>query len=267
MRHERDWCVVYDFVFDRLRAVRQDMVIQDLGSIDGMMILEPTVRFHGYAGYRLCAQPQSKFDATINRTHSLQCLQQLLTLYDATHQDCYSVPTTGVRAEMEALYLLLGLGNSDALRRALQLPQELRQHPLLRTAFSMSLALWNGNYVRVCALLPKLPPLLMCVAAQQLPLVRRHAFQVMSRAYSSRNLSFPLSALQAILLYKTREQAEDDCRRYGISVTDNDVLFNKETFLPNAHGACLHVACVDSALQSCDLPQLLLHPEVDQVDR
>jgi hypothetical protein len=76
--------------------------------------------------FRLCAQPQSKFDATINRTHSLQCLQQLLTLYDATHQDCYSVPTTGVRAEMEALYLLLGLGNSDALRRALQLPQELR---------------------------------------------------------------------------------------------------------------------------------------------
>jgi len=40
-------------------------------------------------------------------------------------------------------------------------------------AFSMSLALWNGNYVRVCALLPKLPPLLMCAAAQLLPLVRR----------------------------------------------------------------------------------------------
>jgi hypothetical protein len=76
--------------------------------------------------FRLCAEAQSKFDATINWTHLLQCLQQLLTLYDATHQDCYSVPTTGVRAEMEAMYLLLGLGNSDALRRALQLPQELR---------------------------------------------------------------------------------------------------------------------------------------------
>jgi SAC3 domain-containing protein 1 len=52
MRDEIDWCVVYDFVFDRLRAVRQDMVIQDVGSVDGMMILEPIVRFHGYAGYR-----------------------------------------------------------------------------------------------------------------------------------------------------------------------------------------------------------------------
>jgi hypothetical protein len=48
-----------------------------------------------------------------------------------------------------------------------------REHPTLKTAFAMSLALWCGNYVRVCALLPQLPPLLMCVAAQQLPLIRR----------------------------------------------------------------------------------------------
>jgi hypothetical protein len=67
-----------------------------------------------------------KFDATINWTHLLQCLQQLISLYDATHQDCCSVPNIGVQAEMEAMYLLLGLGNSDALRRTLRLPQELR---------------------------------------------------------------------------------------------------------------------------------------------
>jgi hypothetical protein len=75
---------------------------------------------------RLCAQPQSKFDATINWTHLLQCLQQLISLYDANHQDCCSVPITGVRAEVEAMYLMLGLGNSNTLRRSLQLPQELR---------------------------------------------------------------------------------------------------------------------------------------------
>jgi len=57
----------------------------------------------------------------------------------------------------------------------------------------------------------------------------------MSHAYSSRNLSFPLDALQAILLYKTQKQAENDCRHYGISVMDNGVVFSKETFLPNAH--------------------------------
>jgi hypothetical protein len=47
-----EWCIVYDFVFDRLRAVRQDLVIQGLGSVDSIKVLEPIVRFHCYAGYR-----------------------------------------------------------------------------------------------------------------------------------------------------------------------------------------------------------------------
>ncbi|XP_021927035.1 uncharacterized protein LOC110833359 isoform X3 [Zootermopsis nevadensis] len=184
LRQGVDWCTVYDFVFDRLRAVRQDLVIQGLGCVESIPILEPTVRFHSYAGYR--------------------------------------------------------------------------QHPTVKTAFAMSLALWSGNYVRLCTLLPKLPPLLKCVAAQQLPLVRRHALQIMSCAYSSHNLTFPLSRLQTLLLYKTHKQAESDCKRYGISVKDNAVMFNKATFQPNAHGPCLYVECVDMALQSVDLTELLL---------
>ena len=51
---------VYDFVFDRLRAVRQDLVVQ--GFIEGytgentvrtIKILESCVRFYIYCGYRL----------------------------------------------------------------------------------------------------------------------------------------------------------------------------------------------------------------------
>ncbi|XP_021927032.1 SAC3 domain-containing protein 1 isoform X2 [Zootermopsis nevadensis] len=254
LRQGVDWCTVYDFVFDRLRAVRQDLVIQGLGCVESIPILEPTVRFHSYAGYRLCAEPLSKFEPAINCTHLLECLKRLLVLYD----DCHNTSSLEVRADMEALYLLMGLGSYQTLSRALQLPGELRQHPTVKTAFAMSLALWSGNYVRLCTLLPKLPPLLKCVAAQQLPLVRRHALQIMSCAYSSHNLTFPLSRLQTLLLYKTHKQAESDCKRYGISVKDNAVMFNKATFQPNAHGPCLYVECVDMALQSVDLTELLL---------
>jgi len=61
----------------------------------------------------------------------------------------------------------------------------------------------------------------------------------MSCAYSSRNLTFPLSGLQALLLYKTQEEAESDCRQYGILVKDNTVMFSKETFQSNAHVSLL----------------------------
>jgi hypothetical protein len=47
-------------------------------------------------------------------------------LYDEVQQDCHGTSRTGVRAEMEALYLLLTLGNSEALCRSLQVPRELR---------------------------------------------------------------------------------------------------------------------------------------------
>jgi len=43
---DRDWAVIYEFVFDRLRAVRQDMVIQSLANLDTVYILEECVRFY-----------------------------------------------------------------------------------------------------------------------------------------------------------------------------------------------------------------------------
>jgi SAC3 domain-containing protein 1 len=77
--------------------------------------------------FRLCAEPLSKFDPTINRTHLLECLKRLLMLYGEVRQDGHD--TSGgiaARAEMEALYLLLTLGNSETLSRPLNLPRELR---------------------------------------------------------------------------------------------------------------------------------------------
>jgi len=52
-RTDVPWHRVYEFVFDRLRAVRQDMVIQRIGGNSAVSILESIVRFLIYAGYRL----------------------------------------------------------------------------------------------------------------------------------------------------------------------------------------------------------------------
>ncbi|XP_069680940.1 SAC3 domain-containing protein 1 isoform X1 [Periplaneta americana] len=255
-RQEVDWCVVYDFVFDRLRAVRQDLVIQGLNPKHGIMILEPIVRFHCYAGYRLCSQPASKFDATINHTHLLECLTRLLVLYDEVQQCCH---VSEERREMEALYLLVALGDGQALTRALQLPTKLRRRGVVHTALVMSLAMWNGNYARVCALIPQLPPLLMCAAALQLPNIRRRALQVMSHAYSCRNLTFPLDALQSLLLYRSCKETASDCQRHGFTVEGSSVVFSRAAFRADVRGACQQLDCVDTALESCSLPSLLLH--------
>lgn len=44
--------VVYDFIFNRLRAVRQEIVIQHLSEAITVELLEPICMFHAYSFYR-----------------------------------------------------------------------------------------------------------------------------------------------------------------------------------------------------------------------
>ena len=47
-----DWSIVYEFVFDRLRCVRQELVIQDLEPSVSVYVLERAVLFYLYSTYR-----------------------------------------------------------------------------------------------------------------------------------------------------------------------------------------------------------------------
>ncbi|XP_074661314.1 SAC3 domain-containing protein 1-like isoform X2 [Tubulanus polymorphus] len=51
-RVDASWVDVYDYAFDRLRAVRQDAVIQRCRGAGMQRALEKIVEFHVYAGYR-----------------------------------------------------------------------------------------------------------------------------------------------------------------------------------------------------------------------
>ena len=95
---------MYSFVFDRLRGVKQDMIIQRVSGSNCVAILERTVRFLIYASYRLCGEPLRLYDPQINDTHLQENLSWLL--------DCYATET-GPHAnqeEFQALGLLYNLG-------------------------------------------------------------------------------------------------------------------------------------------------------------
>lgn len=95
---------VYDFVFDRLRCVRQDMVIQRVSGPEAAAVLERIVRFLLYASYRLCEEPLQLYDPRINDTHLQESLSWLLHCYSGgenqhLHQE-----------EFQAFNLLYNLG-------------------------------------------------------------------------------------------------------------------------------------------------------------
>ncbi|XP_018331479.1 germinal-center associated nuclear protein [Agrilus planipennis] len=144
---ECPWHVVYAFITDRLRAVRQDMIIQRISRSYCVAILQPIIGFHAYAAYRLCNEPVPNFDPVLNKQHLNECLKMLLSLYDEfemfeeqypnellakvkwgsdIQSYNYDVNFEKTRPFMEALYLVLNLGHSDPILRGLILPKKFK---------------------------------------------------------------------------------------------------------------------------------------------
>ncbi|XP_070151377.1 germinal-center associated nuclear protein [Polyergus mexicanus] len=239
-RTDLDWVLIYDFVFDRLRSVRQDAVIQRIDININIVILKLIVRFHTYAAQRLCEKKISEFDGKINNKHLLECIKQLLVLYDERdyknrnflelHEELEKLEYIDSRSEMEALYILLNVGNEEVLKRALTLSSDLKNSPAIQLATKISLAWYLRNYVRVCYLVQQLPPILACAFFCNLQSFRRNVLQIMSFGYNSKVLTFPGLKLQKLLFYKDISRVQADCNLFGLTFTNENVLFQKSQF-------------------------------------
>ncbi|VDI40751.1 SAC3 domain-containing protein 1 [Mytilus galloprovincialis] len=194
------WKDIYDFVFDRLRCIRQDMVIQNIGGSSAINILEKIARFHIYAGYRLCTEPIARFDPKINNQHTQECLKRLLYVYSVepgNHDN---------RQEFESVYLLYNLGQTDALMHFYDLSKDLRTSSLISLCYRTSIEYMIGNNVRCLRLLDhhlcKQYPILLCALHRHLSHIQRQSLQTMNTAFSSK---FQISCgepLKVVYVYK-----------------------------------------------------------------
>ncbi|XP_020788810.1 SAC3 domain-containing protein 1 [Boleophthalmus pectinirostris] len=229
------WTEVYGFVFDRLRAVKQDMIIQRLSGTECVTILEQSVCFLVYASYRLCGEPLRHFDPKINDMHVQENLSWLL--------DCYvsSSAPNDHRKEYEALNLLYNLGCTKALQRVMQLPEGLRCAPDISLALSINHAYLERNPVRLLRLAKKLNFLQTCALHRHLTSCRRDLLLIYSHGFSSRNCRFPLEKLSDLLDLDTCYTTQY-CQLYGVEINlENKVVFTKSAFAEpeQGKGQCL----------------------------
>lgn len=127
----------YEFTFDRLRAIRQDLAVQQEpeGQISGdplhVRLLETCARFHLLSAYRLGSASGNDvqntartFDDVLNFSHLLESLKLALALRPPPSS--LSSPETSSFVEMAAVYLILNLGSAHSLAWGLQLPPCIR---------------------------------------------------------------------------------------------------------------------------------------------
>lgn len=213
-----------NYVFDRLRGVKQDMIIQRTSGLNCVAILERTVRFLIYASYRLCGEPLRLYDPRINDTHLQENLSWLL--------DCYATGTEPHpnQEEFQALGLLYNLGSARAAQHIMELPERLRCSPAVTLALSTNRAYHERNPVRVLRLARRLNFIQSCALHRHLVSCRRDLLVIYSHGFSSRNCRFPLDRL-AQLLCLDATLTTRLCQAYGVEVNrDNQLIFSKAAF-------------------------------------
>lgn len=223
---ECQWSEIYDFLFDRLRSVRQDLVMQDVHGTETINILERAVRFHIYSDYRLCREHIAVFDEKINSQHTQECLKRLIKLYN--ENDNISWPN---QVEIEITYLLFNLGDLDALKHYYTLDHRLRHNKELKQAYRMSWAYLHNNWVSVFRELRKLKsPVYLCAVHRHFPFIQRNALYTMNTAYSSKNLKFPLEKLRELMFLNTETETQNVCQQFGIAIEGTSAKFMKSNF-------------------------------------
>ncbi|XP_034561470.1 SAC3 domain-containing protein 1 [Notolabrus celidotus] len=224
------WIEVYSFVFDRLRGVKQDMIIQRVSGLDCVAVLEPTVRFLIYSSYRLCGEPLRLYDPRINDTHLQEYLSWLL--------DCYKTETRPLpnQEEFQALGLLYNLGSARVAQHIMELPELLRSSPAITLALSINRAFLERNPVRMLRLSQRLNFLQSCAVHRHLVMCRRDLLLIYSHGHNSRNCRFPLERV-AQLLSLDESLAAQLCQTYGVEVNQDDqVVFSKGAFTEPEQG-------------------------------
>ncbi|XP_063821461.1 SAC3 domain-containing protein 1 [Ostrinia nubilalis] len=242
--------VMYDFLNDRLRAVRQDITIQRLPAAECACLLEPMVRFYVYFGYKFINLKPGDFDQVLNKKYLLESLKWFLYCCDVIDQtskveedslnsfmsklDINKQSPVYDRVLMESLYILCNLDDIHPLLRYIGLPKELKRNPTLELAYKTAIANWNGNYMFVCSMIEKLCPLSFCALSSYLPSIQRLGVRVMSHAYSSKQLTVPASIVRRWLYFTSDHEALSVCRHYGLKTEETRVRFNKADFKTDA---------------------------------
>ena len=156
----------YDFIWNRTRSIRKDIIQQRLllspssptnESTSAVTIIEQCARFHIMCAYRLCDQASEVFDFKINEENLKNCFQSLRQYYEITSRNSSSMTTATTttslkpspnEAEFRAYVILLNLSESNILSEVQRWPKAIRHTRQVRFALSVYFAFSSKNFIR-----------------------------------------------------------------------------------------------------------------------
>ncbi|XXG54369.1 hypothetical protein AAC387_Pa03g2272 [Persea americana] len=148
---------MYNFLWDRMRAIRMDLRMQHIFNRDAITMLEQMIRLHIIAMHELCEYTKGEgfsegFDAHLNIEQMNKASAELFQLYDDHRKKGISVPS---EKEFRGYYALLKLDRHPGYKvepaelslDLAKMPREIRSTPEVIFARDVARACRTGNFI------------------------------------------------------------------------------------------------------------------------
>ncbi|CAL8266206.1 unnamed protein product [Lota lota] len=223
----RDW---YDFVWNRTRGIRKDIIQQHLCCPQTVALIEKCTRFHVHCAHHLCEESMMTFDAKINNENMTKCLQSLKEMYQDLSERQVYCPR---EAEFRLYNVLLKLNDGDILREVQQFRDEVRNSAEVKFAVQAFTALNSNNFVRFFKLVKCASYLASCLLHRYFNQVRAKGLLTLNTAHTvgpQRSTLFPVEDLARMLMFPDADEASHFAQQYGLLVSDGMVELSRTAY-------------------------------------
>ncbi|XP_054718080.1 germinal-center associated nuclear protein-like [Uloborus diversus] len=219
---------IYDFVNDRIQAIRQDIVIQRIKDFHAVTIMKKCIRFYILSAYLLCEEPITAYDPHLNEKQLVICLDNLLALNGQ--------PESNEISEFIAIHFALNIHNSETFYRSTIMNSYKTEWA--NKSIKACFAYLECNVAKFFKIVKTMPIILLLCFFQLFQKIRKHALKQFNTAFSSSMSKFPLDVLCDLLCLETKQTALNLCKIYSIRADTDFLYFDKKVFDSTESTAC-----------------------------
>ncbi|XP_078148505.1 SAC3 family protein B-like [Carex rostrata] len=224
-----DFLGLYNFLCDRMRAVRMDLRVQHIFNLEAISMLEQMIRLHIIAMHELCEYNKGEgFDAHLNIELMNKALVELFEMYEDHRRKGIYVPT---EREFRGYNALLKLDKHPGYKVEpaelsldfAKMSPEVRHSPEVAFARDVAKACRAGYYISFFRLAKKATYLQAC-------LMHAHFLKLRTEALASLRSSFPCNqgmplARLVEMLAMEGENAESFVKNHGLVLKSFEELY------------------------------------------
>lgn len=220
---EQDLASWYDFCWDRLRAIRKDIVQQNLKNPEVVTILEQIGRFHIACYDLMLGYPG--FDIKLNTENLNNCIQMLMPMYRDSEQPCPNEP------EFVSYELLMHIGNPQFHTAYDLLPVRIKQSPQVRFCIlAHTTFLQSSDCIEFFNLLKSTSFMNCCILQRVIPSIRYNNIKMMNMSYTTvkRIYKLDMKHFMEKLCFEDIQSAKEFCSDIQLKCDDMFVELSRK---------------------------------------